>query len=85
MKIVEVDTEKFRGGMGKARIIELLEEFHKSNMNYAEILFSDEEYVNHKSCYASFHRAVKYTKLPIAVSTFKGHVYLSRNVKIKDK
>ena len=60
----------------KKHLQKFLEDFMNSGEAYVEVIFSDHEYKNSKSCYSCMHIAARRSKQAIRVARIDGRVFL---------
>lgn len=64
----------------KGKVVEQIEKFIESGMNWAEVTYEEGEYISVGSCYSSFAKALERYRdeYPVRVFTHQGHIYLER-------
>ena len=60
----------------KKNLQKFLEDFMNSGEAYVEVIFSDHEYKNSKSCYSCMYIAARRSKQAIRVTRIDGRVFL---------
>lgn len=77
MRLVQVDSiPKKVNDVPKKSIRKFLEDFLKSDMDYAKVIFEPGEYVRVEGARQSFIRACKHFRYGIDVKTRGGDIYL---------
>ena len=73
--IIKMIEPRYTRGKVQRAVIRFME----SNMQAAELVFSDGEYVNLKSAYGSYQHAIKRIKAECTVVMRNGKVYMYKN------
>lgn len=79
MKLVKVDAIKERR-VPNQTLQSLIKEFVESDAETVEIVFGKDEYINDRSCYHAFYKAIKRSGYAmIRVATKSGKVYMIKD------
>lgn len=78
MKLVKVEKDSVRISVSRQRLLAIIDEFMSTDSDICEVVFTENEYINEKSCYTAYRLAIKRSGRLCEVFTRKGHVYLSK-------
>lgn len=78
MKLVKVEKDSVRISVSRQRLLAIIDEFMSSDSDICEVVFTENEYINKKSCYTAYRSAIKRSGRLCEVFTRNGHVYLSK-------
>ena len=78
VEVTEIPEKVERGGRRKGEMLHRLRKFMATNVKYAKVEFTADDYVSPVSCYQSCRSAVKRHVLPFDVKIRNGDVYLIR-------